>query len=649
MSKNFFSDYLACILVRIVGPIIRALPLRLALLFGRIMGILFYYFDARHKAIVYANIKTAFKDKFSIPMINKITRDFYITFGQNIIEIFLIPKIDEKYIEKYVTFEGRPNLGEAFKKGKGVILLSAHAGSWEISNIIATKIGFPFNLFVRDQQRFPKLDGLLNEYRQEKGCKLVQRGHQLRRLVEIMRGNEAVGMTIDQGGKTGELVKFFGKDASMSTGALKLALKYDCVILPIYFTRIRGPYGKIIIGSPFEIKRTGDPQKDLTDNLQELVGIFEKNIEKYPKDYLWIYKVWKYTKEKNILVLTDGKTGHMHQAQAMAKLTGDYLKSQDAKVNITTLEVKFKSDLSKLKLILGSCLSGKYCCQGCLWCLKNFLDEDVYHGLVGIKPDVVISCGSSIAPINYIISRENLAKSIVIMRPSILNMRRFDLVVMSRHDHPPKRKNIAAIEGVLNLIDEEYLEQCVSHIAPGISRESDKPLYIGLLIGGTSKGFSLSGHTITEVIRQVKVAAEKINAGILVTTSRRTSKEVEEVVRKELKGYSRCKLLVIANEKNIPEAVGGILGLSQIVITSPESMSMISEAVASKKFVLVFDSVGLSRRHEHLLSYFEDNRYIHFVEKEELAVGIEHIWLHKPIIHATKDNLLVSLALRKIL
>ncbi len=648
MSKKSIIDYLACILVRIVGPIIRAMPLNLALFAGRILGILFYYFDPRHKGIVYANIKTAFKDKFSIAMINKVTRDFYIAFGQSIIEIFLIPKVDEKYIEKYISFDGKPNLEQAFKKGKGVILLSAHAGSWELSGIVAAKIGFPFNLFVRYQQRFPRLDNLFNEYRREKGCRLVQREHQLRRLVEIMRGNEAVGMTIDQGGKTGSLVKFFGKDASMSTGALKLALKYDCVILPIYFTRIKGPYNKIIIGAPFEIKRTGDPQKDLDDNLQELVIIFEKNVEKYPKDYLWIYKVWKYTKEKNILVLTDGKTGHMHQAQAMAKLAGDYLKTQDAKVNITTVEVKFKSDLSKLKVILGSCLSGKYCCQGCLWCLKNFLDEDVYHGLVGIKPDVVISCGASIAPINYIISRENLAKSIVIMRPSILNMRRFDLVVMSRHDHPPKRKNIVAIEGVLNLIDEEYLKQQVSEIKSRLSNE-DNQLYIGLLIGGTSKGFSLSGQAITDVIRQVKVAAEKINAGILVTTSRRTSKEVEEVVRKELKGYSRCKFLVIANEKNIPEAVGGILGLSQIVITSPESMSMISEAVASRKFVLVFDSVGLSRRHEHLLSYFEENRYIHFVEKEELEQAIEHIWLHKPLIRTTKDNLLVSEALRKIL
>ncbi|MDP3732891.1 MAG: ELM1/GtrOC1 family putative glycosyltransferase, partial [Candidatus Omnitrophota bacterium] len=94
---------------------------------------------------------------------------------------------------------------------------------------------------------------------------------------------------------------------------------------------------------------------------------------------------------------------------------------------------------SRLALTFSSCLAGKYHCQGCLWCLRRFLKEDIYRALINTKPDIVISAGASVAPVNYVISRENLAKSITIMRPSILNTKRFNLVVMSRHDRPEGR------------------------------------------------------------------------------------------------------------------------------------------------------------------------------------------------------------------
>jgi len=69
----------------------------------------------------------------------------------------------------------------------------------------------------------------------------------LRELIEALESNQSIGMTVDQGGKNGEIVKFFGKSASFSTGAVKLALRYDCAIIPVFYTRIKGPYTKVIL------------------------------------------------------------------------------------------------------------------------------------------------------------------------------------------------------------------------------------------------------------------------------------------------------------------------------------------------------------------------------------------------------------------
>jgi mitochondrial fission protein ELM1 len=334
-----------------------------------------------------------------------------------------------------------------------------------------------------------------------------------------------------------------------------------------------------------------------------------------------------------------------------------HIQGKDITSQIDTVEVKFKSKFSSLALTLSSCLSGKFSCQGCLRCLKKFLRGDVYKKLIGLKPDIIISCGSSLALINFILSRENLAKSIVIMRPSVLSTKRFDLVIMPKHDRPPQADNVVVTDGALNLIDEDYLkevrEKFLRDTGYGIrlpaGQAGDTGLCIGLLIGGDTKNFHLKEDTIFEVANQIKSAAEKLDAQILVTTSRRTSSEVEQSVKKEFKNYSRCKLIVIANEENPPFTIGAILGLSQILVTSCESISMISEAVSSKKYVLVFESAGLKNKHQRFLEHFAKNNYIYLTEPADLSKMITEIWRNRPPIHFLRDNIVVSEAIKKIL
>ncbi|MDD5730460.1 MAG: ELM1/GtrOC1 family putative glycosyltransferase, partial [Candidatus Omnitrophica bacterium] len=496
MNKDFITDYLGCILFRLFAPVIRALPEDLTCFAGRKIGELVYYLDAKHRAVAYANIKAALGDKLSVRELNTVTRDFYRSFAQNIMEIFFIPKMDRQYLEKYIKIEGLDYVRQAFEKKKGVIFVGAHAGSWELSNIVCANLGFPFNLFVQEQ-RMPRLNRLLNSYRVQKGCKIIQKKNQTRRIIEVLRNNESIGMTVDQGGKTGVGVKFFGKDASMSTGAVRLALKYGSPIIPAFFARQQGRFVKIILAPPFEVRDTGNPEEDIRDNLQELIHIYEKFITTYPQEYLWTYKIWKYSKERNILILNDGKTGHLRQSQSLAGTVKEYLREKNISANTETADVKFKSKFSRKALSFCGCLSGKYVCQGCLGCMKAFLSPASYGYLTSRKPDIIISCGSSLAAVNLMLSRHNLAKSLVVLKPSLLPASSFDLVVMPKHDNPAKRKNIAVTQGALNLIDAGYLEEEAGKFlkTSGLDPKAGRS-YIGLLLGGQTKSFHLEKDTV---------------------------------------------------------------------------------------------------------------------------------------------------------
>ncbi len=610
-----------------------------------------YLFDRKHRAIAYANINTALGKTAPLARIRRVTKEFYRNFGQSLVDLFLVPLVNQDYIKKNVVIDGKEYLKEVLARSKRVIFLGIHAGSWELSNIITANLGFPYHVLFRPQPNYPRLERLLNSYRSFGGCKLIARKNQTRRLIEALKLNEAIGMTLDQGGKDGILVDFFGKPASFATGGIRLALKYDAEIVCGFFRRLKGAKIEIICIPPQKLKKSQDLEKDIRDNLQVLVSVFENYIAKYPQEYLWTNKIWKYANRKNILILKDTKVGHLRQAESLAGLIAARLKDKGITANVVQLEVKFKQGLARVGFILSSLFSGKYACQGCLTCLRQFLDKTTYEKLIGIAADVVVSCGSSLAPVNFLISRQNLAKSCVIMRPGLLGVRRFDLVVMSRHDHPPKAKNVVVTEGALNLIDEEYLQGCkdrmINNEAQGV--QNGKQFYIGLLIGGDTKNFRLTPDSLFEAVKQIKLFAEISGAKILVTTSRRTSSEAEKLIKCEFKDFSPCKLLVIANEKNIPQAVGGILALSSMVITSAESISMISEAVSSKKYVLVLDSEGLSKKHRSFIEHFSQNKYAYLVRANQLCSQLEKIWSEKPKIQTPNDNLLVKAALKRII
>lgn len=648
MKKNFWIDYLSYITLKLLGPLIRALPLGLIPFLGRRLGELMYYFDLKHRAIAYANIKRALGH---IPGSNPrlLTKEFFRIFGQNILDIFLIPLIDRQYLGKYISIEGKRHIEEAFKAGKGVIFASVHAGSWELSGIICAHLGFPFSLFVRGQQNMPRLSNLLNSYRRQRGSRIIGKENDIRQLIEVLKTNQGIGMTVDQGGKSGIPVKFFGKNASFATGAIKLALKYNTTILPVFYRRIKGLFHQVIVEPPFKIKQSGDQEKDVRDNLQELVQIFQRHIQADPKEYLWTYKIWKHSDHKDILILSDGKAGHLRQAEAAVKTLSAYLTGRGIGVSVRTIELKFKDKLSRCLLAACTYFSGKYSCQGCLGCLRRFLNKDTYGSLINAAADIVISCGSSLAAINYIISRENQAKSIVIMRPPALNFRRFDLVIMPRHDNPLQGKNIVMTEGALNLVDQEYLKEQAQELAGAINSQHPAAQFnLGLLIGGDTGDFHLDPGQLRVIIDQVKLFAKNRGAGVLVSTSRRTSPEIERLVKEEFKDSASLRFMVIASESNPAFSVGGILGSSSIVIVSPESISMVSEAASSGRQVIVFDA-PLGRKHRNFLENLAAKKYIHLSRPDELGSLMDEIYVKQPQMNVLKDSDTLKQALGRIL
>ena len=641
-------DYAACVLLRTIGPLIRFFPPPVAFWLGRRIGDIIYVFDVKHRTLAHANLKTALGDKLAPGRLSSLALAYYRNLGQNIIEVFMIPAIDGKYAKKYVSIEGLENLREAFNRGKGVLFVSVHEGSWELSNILAQHLKVPYSMFVREQ-KMPRLNALLNSYRSQKGCRIIRREDQTRELIRLIRANESCGLTIDQGGRDGIRVRFFNKDASMASGAVRLALKYDAALVPAFSTRVRGPYIKIIFEPAFRLTRTGDTEGDIKTNLQDLVWLFQKYVYRYPQDYFWNYRIWKYSLRRDVLILSDGKTGHLRQSQALARIIAGCLKNKGIDTKVHEVRVHIKNRMAAGIIGLGAGFTCQNFCQGCAGCLRSALTRDSYSAVTSIKCDMVISCGSSLAAVNRIIGLENQAKSVIIMKPGNMSLGLFDLAIIAGHDNPQRRRNVVRIEGALNLIDSRYLAAQGSRLQSHLAGQDLSRPVIGALFGGDAKQFRLAAPLASEVCSQLSLAAGALSGSLLVTTSRRTQLPAQEAVRQAFAADPRCKFLVIANEQNYDFSVGGILDRSDIVVISPESISMVSEAASADKYVVVFEAPGLSAKHLSLLSGFQKSGLIRLAAPQDLVGVITDIWRNRPVRRSLDNTAAVIEGLRKIL
>jgi len=595
---NSFKKSLILAVIKLAALLFMLLPIGVSLWLGRSLGWIGYHLLSKKRKVVYANLKTVFASTHSPSHLRIMTRDVFINFIQSAVELLCLPKIHRLGFEKFVDLQDKENIDRALLPGRGAILLAIHSGSWELASVVGGVTKGPYHVVANDQSKLPELDKMLNEYRTIAGAHVITAGVATKEIIKAMHDNEVVSLVLDQGGKTGLAVPFFGKTASMSTGAIRLALKYGCGICPVWIERRGNGKHMLKVSPAIDLSITGDMEKDVYVNVAKAANLFERQLKEHPNEYMWFYKVFKYSNQSQILIIDDGRTGHLRQSQALARHLNEALKKKGSFAKENTVSVEWRSPRHATLFSAYVFLSQYIGFLRREDCLKHFLTGSSFNELMKHKADFVVSCGSQAAGVNYILSQNHMAKSVSILTPGLLSQDRFDVIVMPEHDNPKLylRTRLIIPKVSPNLINANYLKEQSEGLQKYFSHlKGSVRTKFGVLIGGNTKGVKFDEVQIRELMDQLKEAALHYNADILLTTSRRTPAAIEQVIAKELKGFERCPLCIIANQRNIPEAVGGILGLSDLVIVSGESISMVSEALSSGRPTIVFSPNGYYR------------------------------------------------------
>jgi mitochondrial fission protein ELM1 len=285
--------------------------------------------------------------------------------------------------------------------------------------------------------------------------------------------------------------------------------------------------------------------------------------------------------DKYLLILNDGRIGNYKQLLAIT----DHLKTK-FNINETKLQFNFWSKLPNILHVFDSIS------------INN--SEDLTK--LKFSPDLILSCGRRSAPIaKFLKSKYKNAKLVHLLKPNI-NPKAFDMIITPVHDQYPAASfeyilpptNVANINLANQSQGFEYLKL--------INEEK-----ICVIIGGSSKNKSLSKNDFENFAIFMNFIAGIQNKKILLTTSRRTDPELIDIINSATSKNTNIEAYLYRDNDD-KNPYGAFLYYADKVIVTGDSISMVADALMTKKPLIIYEGFA-GKKHKTFLKTIFKNKY----------------------------------------
>jgi len=200
-------------------------------------------------------------------------------------------------------------------------------------------------------------------------------------------------------------------------------------------------------------------------------------------------------------------------------------------------------------------------------------------------PELAIGCGGKSAAVLAALAPR---MRVVIVQHPRMSVRRFDLVVAARHDELTG-PNVLVTRTALHRVTPSRLAAAAAAWQARLAA-LPRPL-VAVLVGGSNGRFRLDAAVGARLAGQLAEMMQRDRVGVALTPSRRTDPAVRALLRDRLAPLGGW---VWDMEGENPYF--GLLALADAIVVTGDSVSMLSEAVATTAPVLLAALPGRSRR-----------------------------------------------------
>ncbi|MEZ7935155.1 MAG: ELM1/GtrOC1 family putative glycosyltransferase [Sulfurospirillum sp.] len=275
-----------------------------------------------------------------------------------------------------------------------------------------------------------------------------------------------------------------------------------------------------------------------------------------------------------ILILSDGRMGHLNQSIAFAK-------HLDAEYEIVPVHFRYKA-CKLLSYVLDKCKI--YTSK--LFTLSTTIQSKHF--------DLIVCAGSRTYYAAKTLSKRLKLQSVTMMLPQSYRYD-FDVIFAQSHDHPPMQTNIITLPANFSYVEPK-----------GLFTPKNKS--IGVIIGGNNAHFTMDKERIKHQLDSVFETYKGYE--IAITTSPRTPKEIEELIESYPFAYS------VIFSKNKINPIADFLHHCEVVFITIDSTSMISEAISygSSCIEILPLSENKNNKFFTLAQNLENEGYVHLFD-----------------------------------
>jgi phosphatidylinositol dimannoside acyltransferase len=274
-------QWLAARLPRPLGYALAVMVARLAYVFAR-----------KARARLEQNLGTALPE-LTERQLHKLAWRNFRNHSKAYADLMRLPVARVEDLRALLRIQGMEHLEAARARGRGVLVVSAHMGSWEVAAAIWSATVAPVSLFAEELE--PR--ELYEWYRCTRArlgisvLPLTRSG--LRQVLQALDNQEMVVTAIDRDIMgTGITVDFFGRPARIPEGPAAIALRKGTPLLPVAVYRLPDDTFQAYGYPPIFAEATGDRAADVRRVTGELVRRLEEMIRAHPDQWHVPHPIW---------------------------------------------------------------------------------------------------------------------------------------------------------------------------------------------------------------------------------------------------------------------------------------------------------------------------------------------------------------------
>jgi KDO2-lipid IV(A) lauroyltransferase len=269
-------------------------PRRLAYWLGARLGGLVYMLLAQRRRITQQNLALAFGSEKSPEEQRRMARATFHNLGRHLVDFSRLRQLNAAGFAQMCTVEGLDEVRALLARRAGLLVLSAHFGSWELAPAVALRLDTPLHVIVRPPDH-PVVRRLVEAYRQRCGYHLIPKRQAFEASSQALRRGEMVAVLMDQSSLRREAVEveFFGIKTYTPVGPALLALRTGCPVVSAFLVCEKPGQHRLLFGREIPIHRSGNLQADLEENTRRFNRVIEASIRRCPEHWFWLHRRWK--------------------------------------------------------------------------------------------------------------------------------------------------------------------------------------------------------------------------------------------------------------------------------------------------------------------------------------------------------------------